>query len=248
MFFRDGIALRVGQFKNPVTGEIVEHNGVLCHPVLADFVLTRMAREASLVEGLPSITFGGTNYTDHLFDGSRPQRVDSFRLLQSTMDLLVPNNIGQCDIREFMKIRDEYREIRQSIWRYFEEITNDMNLDLDIFNIELLTDRLAQARGRVESELEDVKLQIGRDRFSSGAIFAFETAATVASAALGAHFGGPFAAAAAASAGIVFSRGASKMSTFRRNRDGTAHSIAMSLAKIEKRRFPPRRTMSNYFL
>ena len=248
IFFNDGMALRVGHFRNPQTGEIIEHNGVLCHPVLADFVLARMAREASLVDGIPSITFGGINYMNHLFDGAQPQRADRFRLLQHAMDLFVPNNVSSSGIQEFVSIRQEYEGLRRLVWRYLEDISREMNLDLEIKDQETLLDRLEDARERIADELNSVRRQVGRQRFTAGTLFAFEAASTIGLAALGAHLGGPLAAAGTAGLGIAVAGGARKMSTLGKTLDGTARSIAMSIAKIEKRGVPKKRTVPNYWL
>ncbi|MDR6263074.1 hypothetical protein [Roseobacter sp. N2S] len=248
LFFSDGMALRVGHFRNPQTGEIIEHNGVLCHPVLADFVLARMAREASIVDGIPSITFGGLNYVNHLFDGDQTHRADRFRLLQSAMDLFVPNNLGSSCIQEFLSIRQEYEGLRRLVWRYLEDISMEMNLDLAVHDQEVLLDRLKDARRRIDEELSSVKRQIGRERFTGGTLFALEAASTIGLAALGAAWGGPLAAAGTAGLGIAVAGGARKLSTLGEKPDGTAKSIAMTIAKIENRGVPKRRAVPNYWL
>lgn len=248
LFFNDGMALRVGHFRNPQTGEIIEHNGVLCHPVLADFVLARMAREASIVDGIPSITFGGLNYVNHLFDGDQTHRADRFRLLQSAMDLFVPNNLGSSSIQEFLSIRQEYEGLRRLVWRYLEDISKEMNLDLAVHDQEVLLDRLKDARRRIDEELSSVKRQIGRERFTGGTLFALEAASTIGLAALGAEWGGPLAAAGTAGLGIAVAGGARKLSTLGEKPDGTAKSIAMTIAKIENRGVPKRRAVPNYWL
>jgi len=248
VFFSDGMALRVGNFKNPQTGDIVEHNGVLCHPVLADFVLARMAREASRVEGIPSITFGGLNYTNHLYDGAQAQRADRFKLLQSSIDLFIPNNLGTCDIHDFLSIRDEYVDIRRNMWKYLKDISNDMNLDLDVADQAKLLEKLNEARCRISKELDHAKSQIGRERFTGGSLFALEAASTIGLAAVGAALGGPLAAAGTAAVGIAVAQGARKLSTLVSEPNGTVKSIAMSIAKIEKRGIPKRRAVPNYLL
>lgn len=248
LFFKDGMALRVGHFRNPQTGDIIEHNGVLCHPVLADFVLARMAREASIVDGIPSITFGGLNYVNHLFDGDQTHRADRFRLLQSAMDLFVPNNLGSSCIQDFLSIRQEYEGLRRLVWRYLEDISMEMNLDLAVHDQEVLLDRLKDARSRIDEELSSVKRQIGRERFTGGTLFALEAASTIGLAALGAAWGGPLAAAGTAGLGIAVAGGARKLSTLGEKPDGTAKSIAMTIAKIENRGVPKRRAVPNYWL
>ena len=65
---------------------------------------------------------------------------------------------------------------------------------------------------------------------------------------LGAHWGGPLAAAGTTSLGIAVLGGARKMSTLGKKQDGTAKSIAMSIAKIERRGVPARRSVPNYWL
>lgn len=248
IFFTGGMALRVGHFKNPDTGEVIEHNGVLCHPILADFVLARMAREASMVDGLPSITFGGINYTNHLYDGGQTHRADRFKLLQTTMDLFVPNNLGSCNIHDFFSIRQEYEGVRRLVWRYLEDISRDQNLDLEVKDQEALLERLADARRCIDEELTSIKKQTGRERFTAGTLFAFEAASTIGLAALGAYWGGPLAAAGLAGLGISVTAGTERMSTLGQKGDGTARSIAMSIAKIERRGVPARRAVSNYWL
>jgi hypothetical protein len=245
LFFRDGMALQVGHFRNPTTNAIVEHDGVLCHPELADFVLSRMAREASLVESIPSITFGGINYVNHLFDGAQSRTNNRFRLLQSAMDFLVPDNIEKCNPSEFMGMRREYQSIRHNVWRYLDEVSRDTNLDLEIGDLNTLLDRLEEAREQIADELGAAKRAVGRDRFRSGTLFALEASATIGLAALGAHLGGAWAAAGTTGLGIAVAR---QMSTLKRERQGTANSIAMSIAKLERRGVPTRRKVPNYFL
>ncbi len=248
IFFSEGMALRVGHFRNPDTGDVIEHNGVLCHPILADFVLARMAREASTIDGLPSITFGGINYTNHLFDGDQTHRADRFKLLQTTMDLFVPNNVGSCNIHDFFSIRQEYEGVRRLVWRYLEDISREKNLDLEVKDQETLLERLEDVRRRIDEELTSIKKIIGRERFTAGTLFAFEAASTIGLAALGAHWGGPLAAAGTAGLGIAVAEGTRRMSTLGAKRDGTAQSIAMSIAKIERRGMPARRAVPNYWL
>lgn len=154
LFFRDGVALRAGHFRNPNTNEIIEHNGVLCHPKLADFVLSRMAREASLTEGIPSITFGGINYVNHLYDGAISAAPARFSLLQSTMDLLVPDNLSQLNAFDFLLVRDEYTQVRRSVWRYLEDISRQKNLDIEFDNQNVFFDRISDARSAISDELE----------------------------------------------------------------------------------------------
>lgn len=248
IFFTGGMALRVGPFKNPETDDVIEHNGVLCHPVLADFVLARMAREASIVDGLPSITFGGINYVNHLFDGDKTHRSDRFKLLQSSMDLFVPNNIRCSNIHDFFSIREEYAGIRRLVWQYLEDISREQNLDLEIKDQETLLERLEDARNCIDAELTSIKKQIGRHRFTAGTLFAFEAASTIGLAALNAHWGDPLVAVGTAAAGFTVTRGAKKMSTLGKKQDGTAKSIAMSIAKIERRGVPAKRAVPNYWL
>lgn len=154
LFFKDGIALRVGHFRHPTTNEIIEHNGVLCHPKLADFVLSRMAREASLVEGLPSITFGGINYTDHLYDAALPSGRNRYRLLQSTMDLLVPDNLAALDSHDFIQVRNEFTGVRRDVWSFLADIENEQNLDILSADHDAFMDRLSKARNAITTELE----------------------------------------------------------------------------------------------
>jgi len=248
IFFHGGMALRVGHFRNPQTGDIIEHNGVLCHPVLADFVLARMAREASLVDGIPSITFGGINYENHLVDGGQPQPADRFKLLQSTMDLFVPDNLGRYRIDDFFSIRQEYVGLRRHVWQYLEDISREVNLDLESKDQEMLLGRLNGARELISNELDSIKRQIGRERFTAGTMVVFEAASTIGVAALGAHLGGPLAAAGTVGLGIAVAGGARKLSTLGRTPDGTAKSIAMSIAKIEKRGVPRKRAVPNYWV
>lgn len=248
IFFRDGVALKVGHFRHPNTNEIIEHNGVLCHPKLADFVLSRMAREASIIEGIPSITFGGIHYTDHLYDATTPTERNKFRLLQSTMDLLVPDNLAAMDSHDFLRIRDEFAGVRRDIWSFLDDISREQNLDILPADHEAVMDRLTAARNAVSNELDVVRRQIGKDRFISSTLFSFEAAATIGFAAAGAIAGGPLGAAVAAGSGFALMSGARKLSTLGTSGSGQAKSIAMSIAKLEKRGVPKRRATPNYWL
>lgn len=248
LFFSDGMALRVGHFCDPVTGEIIEHNGVLCHPKLADFVLSRMAREAAHVEGLPSMTFGKVDYANHLYDGTEAIRVNPYRLLEATIDLLVPNDLMSCDVPDYLGIREEYSSIRRDVWNYLRTVSFLKHLDSSTQDPTLIAHRLEEAREHIGSELGRIRRQLGRERFTTGTIFTIQAATTVGLAAIGAELGG--AAAAAATSGLAFaiSSGATKVSTLGRSQDGELRSIAMTLGKIEKRNVPARRAMPRYLI
>ena len=60
--FKSKVVARVGMVRNPTTGQVVENDGVLCHPKIADLFYRVWLAEQSFVEGVPSITFGGIVY------------------------------------------------------------------------------------------------------------------------------------------------------------------------------------------
>lgn len=240
ILFQDGFALRVGHFRDPTTGEVIEHNGVLCHPKLADFVLCRLAREASLQEGLQSITFGGLDFSNHLFDRNAGIKYPEHALLQSTMDLFVPDELRKMPVNDFLSIRQDYSGVRRAVAKYLLLVSREKNLHIDYVNPADLVDQLDAARRLIAQELSEAEGFIGEQRFRSRCLLAFEAAATVSLAALGAHFGGPVSAAITTGVGLAGSALANTMSTVGKGADGDALSVAMAKARVERHGSPSR--------
>lgn len=240
VLFRDGLALRVGHFKDPATEQIIEHNGVLCHPRLADFVLCRMAREASFKEGLQSITFGGVNFANHLFDREAGVKYPDHALLQSTMDLFVPDELHKMPVRDFLLMRGDYSGVRRAVTKYLDLVSREKNLNLDFANPQDFVDQLKAARRLIQTELSQAEDYIGEQRFRSRSLLAFEAAATISLAALGSHYGGPVSAAITTGVALAGSALANTMSTVGQGPDGDALSVAMAKAKVERRGNPSR--------
>lgn len=234
--FQSDAAARVGIVRNPQTNQIFENNGVLCHPKLGDFILSRMAREASFKEGIPSITFGGIDYANHLFDGEHAIQRGEHALFQSSVDLFVPDDIETFSTSEFLEIRRDYSDLRRSLWSYLGTMASESNLNLDRIDQDALLQNLAHARDQIIEDLVQVTRFIGRQKFRSQAALAFEAAATLGGAAFGAIFSGPTGAMTGAGIGLAGGKLASKLSTVEKDYDGRLKSIAMTKAKIEKRR------------
>lgn len=247
ILFRDGLALRVGHFRDPASGQIIEHNGVLCHPKLADFVLCRMAREASFQEGLQSITFGGLDFANHLFDREAGTKYPDHALLQSTMDLFVPDELVRMPVQDFLMIRNDYAGVRRAVTSYLALVSREKGLHLDYAHPKSFLDQLRAARRLIETELNQAEEYIGEQRFRTQCLLAFEAAATVSLAALGAHFGGPVSAAITTGVGLAGSAMANRMSTVGTGPDGHALSVAMAKAKVERRGSPSRWNAPSYW-
>ncbi|MEL7112371.1 MAG: glycine zipper family protein [Pseudomonadota bacterium] len=245
--FASDAAARVGHFRNPVTDEIVEHNGVLCHPNLADFVLSRMAREASFKEGRPSVTFGGIDFMNHLYDGENPPQNPELTLFQSSLDLIVPDNLDRLDTDEYLHIRDDYRDLRRSLWSYFGTVSVEQNLHLSDVEQEALVRNLSDARDQIEDDIRRVTDFIGRQRFRSYTALALETASTLGGAAIGAIYSGPQGAVCGAGIGLAGGKYANRLSTVQKSPEGRLDTIAMNKAKIESRGLKKRWDAPSYW-
>jgi len=230
--FDSNCAARAGAY-NDRTGRTIEHNGVICHPLLADFVLCRMARQASFVEALPTITFGGANYMDHLLDGEKPLNSPKHELMQASLDLFVPDNLSSLSVADFFFVRNEYSAIRNSVSEYLGSMVMTENLDMTSADANALFLRLTATREKIRQELVDVAEAMGRHRFLHGSALALEAAATLGGAALGSAIAG--AQGAMVGAGIAFAGGksAALLSTLGYS-GGRLKSVAMTKAKIER--------------
>jgi hypothetical protein len=164
--FSGHAAAKVGVYRNPHTGYIVENDGFICHPKLADFVLSRMAREAAFVEGIPSITFGGLNHLNHLLDENRTSVPPEAVLLQYSLDLFVPDNLELLSTSDFLKIRQEYEGIRRSFWSYLRDVSGDHNLTLQQSSTAFL-ENLTRAREAIHKEFIAAEKAVGDHRFAS---------------------------------------------------------------------------------
>ena len=231
--FESNCAARAGIFTDETTGRTIENNGVICHPLLADFVLCRMARQASFAEALPSITFGGANYMDHLFDGECLLNSPQQELMQASLDLFVPDNIGRLSVSDFLAFRNEYSSLRRSVSDYLSSMVQSENLNMTSADAKSLVRRLTGVREKIRHEIEDVAAAAGRQRFIHGTAFAFEAAATLGGAALGAAISGVEGSLFGAGIGLAGGKSASLLSTVGRT-NGQLASVAMTKAKIER--------------
>jgi hypothetical protein len=231
--FDSNCAARAGIYTDETTGRTIEHNGVICHPLLADFVLCRMARQASFEEALPSITFGGANYMDHLLDGEQLLNSPQQELMQASLDLFVPDNISSLSVDDFFFVRDEYSNIRNSVSEYLSSMVKTENLDMTSADASALFHRLTATREKIRQELVDVSGAIGRQRFLHGSALALEAAATLGGAALGAAVSGVQGAMVGAGIGFAGGKSASLLSTVGYS-NGRLKSVAMTKAKIER--------------
>lgn len=231
--FDSNCAARAGIYIDEKTGRTIEHNGVICHPLLADFVLCRMARQASFVEVLPSITFGGVNYMDHLLDGETNLNSPQHELMQASLDLFVPDNISSLSVADFLYVRDEYSNIRNSVSEYLSAMVRKQNLDMTAADASALFDRLKATREKIREDLEDVTKAMGRQRFIHGSALALEAAATLGGAAFGAAVAGVQGAMVGAGIGFVGGKSADMLSTVGYS-NGSLKSVAMTKAKIER--------------
>ena len=245
--FASDAAARVGHFRNPVTDEIVEHNGVLCHPKLADFVLSRMAREASFIEGRPSVTFGGIDFMNHLYDGENPIQNPELALFQSSLDLIVPDNLDKLHTAEYLQIRADYHDLRRSLWSYLGAVSVERNLHLSNVEKEALVRNLSDARGQIEDDIRRVTDFVGRQRFRNYTALALETASTLGGAAIGAIHSGPQGAVFGAGIGLAGGKYANRLSTVQKSPEGRLDTIAMNKAKIEIRGLKKRWDVPSYW-
>ncbi len=231
--FESQCAARAGAFIDKKTGRVVEQNGALCHPLLADFVLCRMARQASIVEALPSITFGGVNYMNHLLDGEQSPNSPEQALMQSALDLFVPDNLSMLKIEDFLAVWKEYKELRRSVWMYLGSMVAAENLNMSAVEQIALFERLAATREKIRIEVVEVAKEIGDHRFKHGLAIALEAAATIGGAAFGAVFSGVPGAMAGAGIGLAGGKYANKLSTVGTS-NGNLRSVAMAKARIER--------------
>lgn len=231
--FKSECAARTGVYKNEKTGLVVEHNSVLCHPALADFVLCRMARQASIVEYLPSITFGGTNYMDHLLDGEPRANGPQQELMQATLGLFVPDNLSLLTVEDFITARSEYSTIRRLVADYLSSLIAAENLNMTPINQGVFFDRLISTRQKIEREMNDVANQIGRHRFLHGSAISLEAASTLIGAAVGSIYSGVAGAMSGSTIGLAGGKFAHRLSTLGEVH-GQLRSIAMTKAKVER--------------
>lgn len=231
--FESNCAARAGVYTDEKTGRTIENNGVICHPLLADFVLCRMARQASFEEALPSITFGGANYMDHLLDGEYLLNSPQQELMQASLDLFVPDNISSLSVSDFLAVRNEYSKICLSISEYLNSMVQSKNLSMTSASAKALIHRLKTTRDQISQEMDDVAAAIGRKRFISRLALAFEAAATLGGAALGTAISGVEGSMFGAGIGLAGGKSASLLSTIGRT-NGRLTSVAMTKAKIER--------------
>ena len=230
LIFESGVAINVGAFRDSDTGSIIEHNGILCHPEIADFVIARMAREASLNEGLPSITFGGVEHSNHLYDQSRPIRGSRHLLLQSVIDIFIPDHLERMSVNDFESIRQEYSNIRREINSYLQDVTMENFLDSEYSKAKTMLKRVKKARRRVSEEFKYTMSQIGKKRFREGCSVAVDASTSVFATAA-THGADQLVSMAGEGAKFLGSKLSSRVSTLREEPDGRLKSVAMTKAR-----------------
>ena len=246
--FESNCAVRVGLYVDNKTGKVIEHNGVLCHPILADFILCRMAREASFVEASPSITFGGTDYMNHLLDGEQLNNSPEQALLQSSIDLFVPDNLQSLSSEDFFAIRNDYSNIRKIVWSYLNSKVVTNNLNMNRADGKALLARLIQTRDKIEIEMAEVAKSIGYRRFISKTAFGLEALASIGGAAAGAVISDTTGGAIlGASIGFGGGKFAHKLSTLGHT-NGQLNSVVMTKAKVERMGLRKRWDAPNYWV
>jgi len=231
--FDSNCAAKAGTYVNDVTGQVIENNSVICHPLLADFILCRMARQVSISEALPSITFGGANYMDHLFDGEPLLNAPEQELMQTSLDLFVPSNISTLTPKEYLAIRNDYSGLRQTVADYLGAMVRSENLNMKSADAKALARRILDARKKIEDEMEHVARSVGQQRFLHGSALALEAAATLGGVALGQEIAGSIGAFVGAGIGLAGSKTASLLSTVGHGNKGL-ESVIMTKAKIER--------------
>lgn len=232
--FQSQVAARVGVYRNPKTGQIVENEGVICHPKIASFVLTRMARQASFIEGLPSITFGGLNFMDHLFDGAFNAQPSENVLLQYSLDLFAPDNLTDFSASDFLKVKQEYEGVSREFKSYIRDISSEKNLTI-VQSSDAFLQNVTRAREAIKKEFDAAQKAIGQKRFFENTALSIETVSTLGAGALGALLNNPLGAMIASGIGLAGGKFASRLSTVNNAPDGRLMSVAMSKAKVERR-------------
>ena len=170
----------------------------------------------------------------YLLDDSAATKAPEYALLQSSIDLFVPDDVEFLDVKDYMAIRQDYEGIRRSFLSYLRDIAGDHNLGLPQ-SPDAFLNNMTSAREEIHKDLAAVTKAVGSQRFNTRTAFALETATTVSSAVLGVNYPNPLGAIIASGLGYLGSKLANRLSTVSETYNAGLVSIAMSKAKIESR-------------
>ena len=149
-----GLGARIGMYRRPGTNEIVEQDATILHPAIAAFVFSRLSREISDREHVPTMTFGTNDYFNHTFDGFDDLRRDPpIDLLRTSVPLIIPDKVGSMPTATFFSIREDFGDLRSKLHRHMGDFVSKYRLNNESATTDYLR-RLEFAAREISREVE----------------------------------------------------------------------------------------------
>jgi len=242
------VAIRIHMLTDPSTGRIIEHDPVLMHPKIADFILSRLAREISGQHRISSLTFDSQQVTNHMYDGRMGAAKIRTALLEKSLPIAIPDNVDRLSIGDYWGIRSEFQDVRDGLNNLLQELAIDYNLD-DHIDVERFFEHLNESSYEIEKRVKVAQRNIGIRRFSDYGCFVFKMFSTLSGAAIGLQFGGMLPGLFGTGVGFLGGEAAHKLSTYFINEDTRLiQRMALMKGRINKVVSKPTVRMPNYLI
>lgn len=185
---QSGLAQSLGAAIVDESGAVIEENPILMKGQLANFFLSRLAREIAGQTGLPSITFNQLSYSSHaLKDGATRATVAGEVALNVALPIVVPPGLDGLNVGYYSEIRDEFKETRKRLNTVTDALSVRMGLNTAP-NEQVFLQRIKDAHSDFKKEMKRAESRLRNDAYGRMYNGAFTVGASIAGAALGIAF------------------------------------------------------------
>lgn len=204
MLNNEGLVIELDPLYDPALRVPVSEFPVLTHPRVADFVMARLAEAFARDKRLASLTHRLNDFAYNAFQGvrRRDERTVETDLLATSINLIVPPDIGRLPIDRFAEIRARYEGVREATRDLFATVAREERLD-SVPEVTGYADALRDTANLVGRRILQVQRELGEEDQRKAEEFCLVSILTLVGAAVGASVGGPFGAMVGAGIPII---------------------------------------------
>ncbi len=229
----ENAALKLGMAINPETGLVIEENPVLMPKIVADFLLSQLARTISHTRGVSNTSYSERSVVNQLYDPRVEKMQMRTDLLTLTLPLVIPEDLEQLRIGDYIELRESNATVRNSLNELLESLVLKYDLDSAADALQF-NERVSDAVDKIAKQVAVAEKQQSIRKFSRPVVLCIDFFATVGGAALGEVVGGGAGGAATGAAlGLLGAKASKSLSTLgHQNDNNLIESLACTRSRI----------------
>ena len=227
-----GIGIPLGVARNPETGATIEENPILMPRELADFTVTRVARDISQQQSVTTFSFDEQSFGSHIYKGNEERRSV---LLSLILPLAIPPDIESLEPAEFSVLREITAETRAGLQNQLQDLLTEKNLDSETDAARFL-DKGRSMVSDICRRVDGMENALGRQRWHDRGNLALQIVLSAAGAYIGNLIGDTEGSVAGAALGPIAGKVTERLGTLRPTADDSelVQSLACVRGKIDE--------------